>query len=113
MIVTPLVVLTTFPGIVNSQLPGHGDLGSDSSYIAAHFAPAAMSTITDPGFILETMALLTSFGGGRPGRAAVRTITSILADSLAYISSCIFCTSGPNDGAYPPLSLAFFRPSGS
>jgi hypothetical protein len=32
---------------------------------------AARSTITEPGFMLSTIARVTSFGAGRPGMSAV------------------------------------------
>src|SRR4249919_17156 len=57
---TPLLSMVC-PGRVSSQLPS---------------VSAARSTITLPGFIPLTIAAVTIFGAGRPGTAAVQTITS-------------------------------------
>jgi hypothetical protein len=52
---------TRSPGRVSSQLPP---------------LSAAMSTISAPGFMPATIVALSIFGAGRPGTAAVETITS-------------------------------------
>ena len=54
---------TVSPGRVSSQLPP---------------VSAARSTITLPGFMPATIAALMIFGAGRPGTAAVHTMTSIV-----------------------------------
>ena len=53
MIVTPLGVSTVSPAFDSSQLPPSAD--------------AAMSTMTEPGFICSTAAAVTRTGGLRPG----------------------------------------------
>ena len=73
MMVTPLGVVITSPGLVNSTLPPRS---------------AARSTITEPGCIDSTIALLTSFGAGRPGISAVVMTMSCLAMWLAVSSAC-------------------------
>ena len=63
MIVTRLSVTTVSPAFDSSQLPPSAD--------------AAMSTITEPGFISPTAAAVTRTGGLRPGTWAVVITTSI------------------------------------
>ena len=76
MTVTPLSVVTTFPGWVRSQLPP---------------PPAAKSTITLPGVILATMADVISLGDGLPGIIAVVIIisTSLACSAKSAISASI------------------------
>jgi hypothetical protein len=45
--------------------------------------PAAMSTITEPGFMLATMSSVISVGAARPGISAVEITTSAWATRLA------------------------------
>ncbi len=45
--------------------------------------PAAMSTITEPGFIAFTISSVTSVGAARPGINAVEMTTSAAATRLA------------------------------
>ncbi|CAM5668522.1 hypothetical protein SGRIM119S_02324 [Streptomyces griseorubiginosus] len=61
MRVTPLSVTTIRPGTVPSTLPP---------------IPAAMSTITLPGFITATSSAVSRRGAGRPGISAVVMTTS-------------------------------------
>ena len=64
---------TVAPGRVSSQLPP---------------VSAARSTITLPGFIPATIAALMIFGAGRPGTAAVQTITSMFFKCSARRRCC-------------------------
>ncbi len=52
---TPFGVTTTSPGLASSQLPPRS---------------TARSTMTEPAFMLSTMAAVISFGAGRPGISA-------------------------------------------
>jgi hypothetical protein len=68
MIVTPLSVVVTSPATVSSQLPP---------------LAAAMSTMTEPGFIAATSAAVSSTGEVRPGMFAVVMTMSAAADCSA------------------------------
>ena len=85
-IVTPSFA-TTWPGSVTSTLPP---------------VSAAMSTITEPGFIARTISALTSFGAGRPGTAAVVIRMSAAATRSASSSCWRRCTSAETSFAYSP-----------
>ncbi len=62
MIVTPFSVTVFPPFTVPSTLPP---------------LAAAMSTITEPGFMLATISAVISLGAGRPGiRAVVMTMSA-------------------------------------
>src|SRR3954451_20131842 len=63
MTVTPLSVTTVSPALDSSQFPPSAD--------------AAMSTITEPGFICRTPSAVTRTGGFRPGTWAVVMTTSM------------------------------------
>ena len=63
MIVTPLAVTIVSPACDSSQLPPS--------------ALAAMSTITEPGFMARTASAVTRTGGLRPGTWAVVMTTSM------------------------------------
>ena len=63
MIVTPFSVTVVWPGCDSSTLPPS--------------ALAAMSTMTEPGFIARTASAVTSTGGRRPGTWAVVMTTSM------------------------------------
>ena len=48
---------------------------------------AAMSTMTDPGFIAATISSVISRGAGRPGMSAVVTMMSQSLACAAYITA--------------------------
>ena len=73
-LVTPLCC-TTFPGWVISQLPPRS---------------AARSTMTEPGFMLSTIAAVTRRGAGRPGISAVVMTMSCPFMWEATSSACFF-----------------------
>mgnify|MGYP006175580775 CR=1 FL=1 len=72
MIVSPLSVTCVSSGLDSSTLPPS--------------ALAAMSTITEPGFIFLTASAVTSSGGRRPGTWAVVMTMSMLP--MCSLSSC-------------------------
>ena len=72
MIVTPLSVDTLWSVTVPSTLPP---------------LAAAMSTITEPGFIAATVSAVMSVGAGRPGMSAVVMTMSAASASSAYIAA--------------------------
>ena len=74
MIVTPFGVSTVSPAFDSSQLPPRAD--------------AAMSTMTEPGFILPTASAVTSTGGLRPGTWAVVMTTSIVPMTSLSSACC-------------------------
>ena len=61
------------PASVSGQLPPAG---------------AAMSTITEPGFMLLTMSSVISTGAARPGISAVEITMSAAATRLATSTFC-------------------------
>jgi hypothetical protein len=71
MIVTAFGVSTVSPGRLSSQLPPRAD--------------AAMSTMTEPGFMRPTASAVTRTGGLRPGTWAVVMTTSM--PPMASLSS--------------------------
>ena len=70
--VTPCASIVS-PGRVSSQLPP---------------VSAARSTTTLPGFMPSTIAAEMIFGAGRPGTAAVHTITSMFFRCSARRRCC-------------------------
>ncbi len=70
MICTPLSVVTTWSASDPATLPP---------------LAAAMSTITDPGFIEATISASMIRGAGRPGIRAVVMMMSALGTSSRYI----------------------------
>lgn len=70
MIFTPLSVTTSWSATEPSTFPPD---------------PAAMSTMTEPGFIAATISLVISRGAGRPGMSAVVTTMSTWAHCSAYM----------------------------
>src|SRR5690606_34570537 len=68
------------PGVLHG-LPGAREL-------AVAPVSAARSTTTLPGFMPSTMAVVTIFGAGRPGTAAVHTITSMLRRCSPSLRCC-------------------------
>ncbi len=70
----------TWPGSVSSQLPPRS---------------AARSTITEPGFIAETISAVTSTGALLPGTLAVVITTSLSATVLPISSRCLRRKSSP------------------
>ena len=75
-IVTPCRT-TVRSASVSGQLPPGAPCGP------AGPLPAAMSTITEPGFIDVTISSVTSTGAARPGMRAVEITTSACATRLA------------------------------
>ena len=80
MIVTPLSVTTVSPALLSSTLPPS--------------ALAAMSTMTEPGFMPSTASSVTSTGGLRPGTWAVVITTSIAAMCAVELCCWAACSSG-------------------
>ena len=75
MILTPFLVVTTWPSLDSSQLPP---------------ASTARSTITEPGLISATMAAVICTGAVRPGMSAVvMTMSCVLMCSLTA-AACFF-----------------------
>lgn len=72
MMVTPLGVVVFSPGMTPSTLPP---------------LAAAMSTMTDPGFMLLTMSAVMSRGAGRPGMRAVVMMMSTSLACSAYMAA--------------------------
>ncbi len=72
MMVTPLSVTWLSPGRVSSQFPP---------------PEAAMSTITDPGFMDSTISAVINLGEGFPGMAAVVMMMSTSRAWAAYSSA--------------------------
>ena len=60
-------------------------VGHRARHVAA--LPAAMSTITLPGFMLATISSVISSGAGRPGISAVVMMMSTSGACSAYISA--------------------------
>ena len=86
--VTPLSVTIVSPACDSSQLPPR--------------ALAAMSTMTEPGFIARTASAVTRTGGRRPGTWAVVITTSIWAMkpfSSACWAACSSARQGPGVAA--------------
>ena len=79
------------PGRVSSQLPP---------------VSAARSTSTLPGFIPATIAAVMIFGAGRPGTAAVQTITSMVLRCSPRRRCCSARSSSVSWRAYPPSPAA-------
>jgi hypothetical protein len=73
MMVTPFSVAIVSPAFESSQLPPS--------------ALAAMSTMTEPGFIARTASAVTRTGGLRPGIWAV-VITTSMPPMTALSSAC-------------------------
>ena len=72
MMMTPFSVVMTLPGSVSAQLLPKSD--------------APISTMTEPGIMVETASAVSNSGAGRPGTCAVVITISLFEAWCMYTS---------------------------